>query len=420
MKNIIISISVFMLLAVSKPVCAQEFWEVVDMPECIIIHDVVFTHSNELIASVKLEDGNRIIRQSEPGADWDTIFYPGNDGIWTMIVDEFNNIYGVGRDLFSSFDNGESWNVLPIEILQMGTPALYKLSNSMLLIGTWGGIILSDTCGIQYSFVESASLNEVFNDFQYNQDSSIIFAGSTHYLENSGGIYRSFDNGLTWENSDLPGYFISSLGIDSQGNMYASSQGHYNLGYGGILKLGLENDIWEWVKKYEIATSLGITNSDEIYLGCSIDSWLGGVRLSKNYGTSWDTINSGLYSSNVQDIFIDREGLIYLKETSNPDILFRKTDTVVGIENGYSSPPYSIILFPNPADNRIYIKDDLQDEKSFYGNLRVYDQKGGLVLESLYKNDTELDISNLSNGVYYIVFNKSRRSYSTKFLKFSP
>ena len=386
------------------------------MPECIIIHDVVFNHSNELIASVKLEEGNRIIRQSEPGGDWDTIFYPGNDGIWSMIVDEHDNIYGVGRDLFSSFDNGGTWNIIPLEILQMGTPALYKLNNGNLLIGTWGGIILSDTCGIQCSFVESTSQSEVFNDFQYNQDSSIIFAGSTHYLDNSGGIYCSFDNGLSWESSDLAGSFISSLGIDSQGNIYASSQGHYSLGYGGVLKLGIENNTWQWIKKYEIVTTLGITNSDEIYLGCSIDSWLGGVRLSKDYGISWDTINAGLYSNNVQDIYIDRAGLVYLKEGSNPDILYKRMDTIVKIRSYHSLPTFSVNVYPNPAGERVYFKTDERIDICKSGKVRVYDINGGLVIDSSFINDSGIDISKLSNGVYFISFFICGKTYSSKFV----
>lgn len=261
------------------------------MPDGVGIYDIAFSLDNKLYAAVTGGDGGRIICQPYPGAEWDTLLDP-NALISTIIIDQYNNIYAMGnRRLFSSFDNGSTWQIKCIDIISASVCSLYKLNDGNLLIGTWGGIILSDSTGSEYSFVETVSQHEKFKDFQYNIDSTVLYAGSISYYDDTGGIYRSLDNGLTWENHALGGSYVTSLCMNSQGDIFAGSQGHYSLGIGGVYRLlygnpsgtgilwGLNgvrtfgdkqlyhlknarNKCWRWCGRERFFSSIGFLNID--------------------------------------------------------------------------------------------------------------------------------------------------------------
>ena len=72
----------------------------------------------------------------------------------------------------------------------------------------------------------------------------------------------------------------------------------------------------------------------------------------------------------------------------------------------------SFVIYPNPASTSITIKGDFDDNQE----IEVYNMLGQKVMDrALIENETTLDISKLSNGVYTIYFEKTKSSY--KFVK---
>nr|WP_294937254.1 T9SS type A sorting domain-containing protein [uncultured Flavobacterium sp.] len=72
----------------------------------------------------------------------------------------------------------------------------------------------------------------------------------------------------------------------------------------------------------------------------------------------------------------------------------------------------TFVIYPNPASTTITIKGDFDESQE----IEVYNMLGQKVMDrALIANETTLDISKLSNGVYTIYFEKTKSSY--KFVK---
>ena len=69
-------------------------------------------------------------------------------------------------------------------------------------------------------------------------------------------------------------------------------------------------------------------------------------------------------------------------------------------------------IYPNPANNVLYIKSDNQVQ-----SISIYDIYGKLIISKTI-TEAEIDISNLSNGSYIYVINSLNKNYSGKFIKF--
>ncbi len=102
-----------------------------------------------------------------------------------------------------------------------------------------------------------------------------------------------------------------------------------------------------------------------------------------------DTIGIGFASSNIYDGHIHaREGSTLLIDSLN--ILYH----LVGMDE--TSPRNEVVLFPNPASDRIYVKNysSVLDEELF-----LFNSLGKLVLRERITGF--LDVSHLSTGVYF-------------------
>jgi hypothetical protein len=411
MKHIIISISAFLLLAVPKPVYSQEFWEVVDMPGVNTIYDIEITSSQRLMISVKGDDGlGCIISGTYPDYNWDTVLYQGSL-IEEILIDKYNNIYGVGDyTLFYSFDGGENWDSNTVDLMQMGTPSMYKLGSGKLLIGTWGGIILCDTIGTDYSFVETSPLSEVFNDFQYNFDSTILYAGSTCFSDNSGGIYCSYDDGLSWENAALYGSYISSLSMNNDGDIFAGSQGHFTQGIGGVYRLLFGEDEWEHINADEIVSSIDIGTNNDIYIGCTLMGWPGGVRVSYDNGFSWDIINDGFNAPDIVGLFLSE--YIYAIESGPPHTFYKSTEPVVSSIDKEICFNSSLMVkaCPTPFNNQLSIFIDASLKSTY---LSILNCNGEIIYNGYINQTINIDTSNLPSGIYYCII----QSFNSLILK---
>ncbi len=71
-----------------------------------------------------------------------------------------------------------------------------------------------------------------------------------------------------------------------------------------------------------------------------------------------------------------------------------------------------VVIFPNPASNQMVLKGEFDSKES----ITIYDTLGQKVMEkAINSNEDKVDVSKLSNGVYYIYFNVLKASY--KFIK---
>ena len=75
--------------------------------------------------------------------------------------------------------------------------------------------------------------------------------------------------------------------------------------------------------------------------------------------------------------------------------------------------PDRINIYPNPANDKIYISNLIEENTS----IKIYDIKGSLVLENRISNKEYLDISILEKGIYQIKFKGKQLNETRKFIK---
>jgi hypothetical protein len=100
------------------------------------------------------------------------------------------------------------------------------------------------------------------------------------------------------------------------------------------------------------------------------------------------------------------------------------TDITTAINAGYTqcavtssgiefNGPDRINIYPNPANDKIYISNLIEENTS----IKIYDIKGSLVFENRISNEEYLNISKLSKGVYQIKFEGSDWNETRKLIK---
>jgi len=106
-----------------------------------------------------------------------------------------------------------------------------------------------------------------------------------------GGVYRSSDNGDTWEHVSMAGHGASSFTLDIDGNLLAGTQ----LNYFVVYRSEDNGIIWQKILSGHAVTSLAVDEFGGIYAGCDSDFGPSVVKYSENNGLSWSSLNSGFH-----------------------------------------------------------------------------------------------------------------------------
>ena len=141
-----------------------------------------------------------------------------------------------------------------------------------------------------------------------------IFVGGWHDpFSDSGGIYRSKDNGNTWTKSGLDSMSVWSLILNSQGDFFAGTED-------GVFYSKDKGDTWQQLNGLDSikVTSLVINSNDELYAG----TYRQGIfRFSEN---NWQQIASG--STISWDVVITFNSNNELLAGSSKEGVFRFTN----------------------------------------------------------------------------------------------
>jgi len=133
-----------------------------------------------------------------------------------------------------------------------------------------------------------------------------------------------------------------------------------------------------------------IIKENDIFAG-TID---GGVFLSSNNGANWTNVSDGLP---IVDIFsIAISGTNIFVATYGLGVWVRPLSELnnTGIKQ-INDDANKMIFYPNPARDIVTLKNDKA------GIFNIYDVKGVLLKsEKLYQNQQQINISDLSEGIY--------------------
>lgn len=89
------------------------------------------------------------------------------------------------------------------------------------------------------------------------------------------------------------------------------------------------------------------------------------------------------------------------------------SDFVAGVEDSQKESKKDILVYPNPANDRLYISNKSENQKI---NFSIIDLLGKTLLSNGLDEDY-IDISMLESGVYFIQLNNGNKISTTKFIK---
>ncbi len=301
------------------------------------------------------KDHGEILRSTDNGETWAVV---SND-LYLKILKTFtvlDNSLFIGTEhygVYRSNNNGENWSAVNYGLANT-TASTFTISGTNLFVGTeHQGVFLSTNNGTNWIKTNNDDFPKVANNM--NRLSGVVpvnalvasegtlFAGT-----NSGGVYRSTDNGNEWVaiNNGLingNGYYVNALAI-SDTIIYAGT-------FGGVYQTTNNGDIWNLSDssiKNLVISSFAIKGNN-LLAGCFEPGV--GVLYSTNNGASWDTIKSGLSSFNSVTSFAILDSNLLIGTFYGVYKLIN--DTLVYVNGISSIPVLSLAVF----NNNIFVRN---------------------------------------------------------------
>jgi len=359
----------------------------------------------------------------------------------TMIVAS-NSMSGAG--IYVSPDRGNTWSAKNTSLGFLAFPFVKDGSN--LFAGSWGnGVLFSSDKGQSWlprnNGLPSGQLN-VLDLIVDNNDIYVCMNSGIYYSSNKAAtwqsisfpgtvsattivktgntilsyistqslwsVYKSYNNGSNWSELNFPASFtmidkfvecnhtlLAANGVNPNTEcLYVSADtGNTWIAANGLYEHGL-NIVYDF-----------IAYNTDIYLAS-----LKGVYKSSDNGLNW--INTGcpwpVSLAIIGDTIYAGNGNqgIWKRSLSN-------MPSAIAEEDGLSS---NSILYPNPASDKINIKYKQNTSEKNIG-IAIYNIMGQLISShKLQKDNSDIDISNLEKGIYFIQISGDN-PITAKFLK---
>lgn len=291
-------------------------------------------------------------------------------------------------NFYVSSDSGKTWKNRSSGLQDFKINTIL-VTDTCLMIGSDGqGVYISFDHGFHWT-----KRNTGLNDSLQIVD--LIETDNGIFLNNIYAIFLSTDNGQTWNRRSKP-YDLVPICFN-----YSNDK----------LFLGTNNGIYYSEDKADtwIKCSEGIPNKVKINKigfanGCLFAaSDNAGIFVSLDRGKSWKKINEGLQEFTILNIDYDST---YIYATTNKVYRARLDNFIVESADDIVKQSKELVLFPNPAYDKIFINDIIENNKN--SRLILYNSLGEFLGEYSIENlKCGLDISTLIKGLYFIKINNS-------------
>jgi uncharacterized protein (TIGR03437 family) len=251
-----------------------------------------------------------VYRSSDQGQTWTA----ANAGIENT---DITALAAIGSDLFvgsldgnrgvyRSTDNGQSWQpangAAPNNIPSGYRIAALAVSGTILFAGTVEkGLYKSSDKGQNWTAIPIDGLTDpAISSLSFIGSS--LFAGTRVEATGAGQVLRSPDLGGTWElaNSGLPNDFVTTF-VSNGGFLFAGLRGN------GVYRSRDNGNSWESTNTniFSVVFALAVSGS-KLFAGTGGS----GVYLSTDNGANWTLVNNGLKGKNVYSLAVSGANLL--------------------------------------------------------------------------------------------------------------
>lgn len=252
---------------------------------------------------------------------WEFMGLAGEE-IYDIAVDDSGNVFVASwTGVFKSTDNGDTWlfknNGLEIaEALKLFID--YEGNIYLGAVGfsnTGCGLYKSTNGGEYWARVADTLNNKPVNNFE---DVTIIpnEPGGIIYVSNYYGVYRSTDEGVTWQSTNYSNPCARNIGINRNGYMFFGNACASWFGIYRSIDLGLT-----WIRHtfLSVNDAMVYLRDGSVLAGChdpNLNTF--GIYKTTNNGETWfntNTLNfptADFVIDNNDDIYVALYGLVYL------------------------------------------------------------------------------------------------------------
>lgn len=415
-----LSLLLFALVCYTSPLLAQDFWEQLNFPYSTNIFSIAVNNQENIFIGA----GSGIYRSIDNGENWNCMGLSDHT-IYSLAINNNGDIYaGSNQDinypgLFRSIDNGQTWDPILPDIGVYGNILSILAEGDTLFISVWSGQVLlirsMDGGQTWESVFTTTHDSEKITDI-IKSANGVIYFSLTGYFADTGGVYKSEDGGETWNFIGLFNSMVSSLAMNTSGDLFAGSWDGYAPYYAGVYVLRNGSQDWEALIIGPQINVLIVNSDNHIY--CT-SSWPNGVIRSLDNGENFELIIDGLPAGMMNELILDSLGFLYV---TNPGTLARSINTTVSVQEMNTLNAH-LIQYPNPVKDVINIKI-IFNEKPESFEIVIYNNIGELVISkecTLFKENQDqiqIDVSDIKPGIYIITYIFSKSKISSKFIKY--
>lgn len=371
------------------------------------LYDVHFVNQN---TGVAVGDSGVIVRSIDGGLNWSISMT--NDTVEFKKVTFFDHLHGIaiGSDLYRTTDGGITWSPIPHTNTIFFDVAI--LNDSSCLIS-----------GHPKALIKTTDKGSSFGDLIAQTNSHIGLLSFVNENEGyacnygAGGgspTLRTIDGGFSWDtlpsspstNTVMEAMSFASNSTGFKGGWYNghlekttdSAQSWVDVNYTDSLLIG---------QIYDFHISASQPNA---YYACG---WYGEIFKSIDGGNNWFQLNSGVSNTTIlYGVFFLNDSVGWVVGTDGTILKTTTGGITVDISKLSSRETLSIIVSPNPTEGNINIT---ATSEMFISRITLYDLAGKLLLTK--QNSSNLDISTVPSGKYFICIDTNKGIITKKIIK---
>jgi photosystem II stability/assembly factor-like uncharacterized protein len=378
----------------------------------------------------------KLLRTRDSGNSWQASSIPNtinNDAFKIVSFDSLSvivHIYTITDTsvLYKTTDGGKSWTK-KLQVPNIGNLGFFDKKNG-ILVGAEENLVALTSDGGETWKVDSTTAKSFakestsFNLNLSTKGDTVNFVTSSYAsgTKKLNRFHRSTDKGKTWNGFNLPlngSEFDASLSFkDGKNGLISTFSNSKTTGAAlvNLLTTADGGETWSNVPNipaafyaYQVPTITYVSNSPNSYILIGVTTVINS-QYTTNGGKSWKTINAiptklgkSLLPGPVA-FSSPKVGWFAINSSTDSTILYQWDGSSVLLSSSALVQKIDFSAYPNPSMGSINI--EWRNIQTPPQNLRILDLMGKVVYEKKLLNlgdvNQNLDLQNLSNGLYFI------------------